>query len=220
MVRPMCHRRKGLCKSGGVYVLAAVAAAGLAGCGIGSARMTPLEMKARDLERQNAQLTGELEQSEIELERTKAEAQALAALPPGALKEFYTLSAVTIGRFTDFYDKNENGKRDALVVYVQPTDRIGDVVKAAGVVSVQLWNLNDAGGEALLGQWRVAPAELFGLWFNSLASTAYRLTFDVALGPEILAQPLTARIEFTDSLTGQVFRDQYVIQPRIGAPKE
>jgi hypothetical protein len=216
----MCKQGNRRGQSGGICLLVALAAVGLAGCGIGSARMTPLEMKARDLERQNAELTGELEQSQIELAQTKAEAQTLAALPPGVLKDFYTLSAVTIGRFTGFYDKNENGKRNTLVVYVQPTDRIGDAVKAAGVVSVQLWNLNVAGGEALLGQWRVAPAELFRLWFNSLASTAYRLTFDVALTPEVLAQPLTAKIEFTDSLTGQVFTDQYVIQPRIGAPKE
>lgn len=200
--------------SDGLYVLAALAAVLLAGCDIGSARMSPLEMKARDLEREKAQVAGQLEQSQIELEQMKNQVRALAVLPPGRPKDFYSLGAVTIGRFTGFYDKNEDGKRDKLVVYVQPVDRTGDTIKAAGVVSVQLWNLNNASDQVLLGQWQVQPEELFKLWFNTLASTAYRLTFDAPLTPEILAQPLTVKATFTDALTGQVFTDQYVIQPR------
>jgi hypothetical protein len=198
----------------GVYALALLAAILLAGCGIGSARMTPTELRVRNLEREKAHLIGQLEQAQTELEQMKNQTQALAVLPPGRQKDFYTLSAVTIGRFTGFYDKNENGKRDKLVVYVQPVDQAGDAIKAAGTVSVQLWNLNDPGGQVLLSQWQVPSEELFKLWFNTLASTAYRLTFDVALTPELLAQSLTVKATFTDALTGQVFIDQYVIQPR------
>jgi hypothetical protein len=198
----------------GVYALALLAAILLAGCGIGSARMTPTELRVRNLEREKAHLIGQLEQAQTELEQMKNQTQALAVLPPGRQKDFYTLSAVTIGRFTGFYDKNENGKRDKLVVYVQPVDQAGDAIKAAGTVSVQLWNLNDPGGQVLLSQWQVPSEELFKLWFNTLASTAYRLTLDVALTPELLAQSLTVKATFTDALTGQVFIDQYVIQPR------
>ncbi len=214
MVRPMWNQGSESRGAYGLYGLAALTAVLLAGCDIGSARMSPLEVKVRDLEREKAHLVGQLEQSQIELEQMKNQTKALAALPPGRQKDFYSLSAVTIGRFTGFYDKNEDGKRDKLVVYVQPIDRTGDLIKAAGIVSIQLWNLNNAGGQVLLGQWQVQPEELFKLWFNTLASTAYRLTFDAALTPEILAQPLTVKATFTDTLTGQVFIDQYVIQPR------
>ncbi len=200
--------------SGGLYVLAALAAVFLAGCDVGSARMSPLEMRVRDLEREKARLAGQLEQAQIELEQRKNQTGAVAALPPGRPQEFYRLSAVTIGRFTGFYDKNEDGKREKLVVYVQPVDRVGDAIKAAGTVSVQLWNLNNAEGQVLLGQWQVQAEELLKLWFNTLASTAYRLTFDPPLTPEILAQPLTVKATFTDALTGQVFIDQYVVQPK------
>jgi hypothetical protein len=187
----------------------------LGGCGTGGERMSPLEMKARDLEREKAQLAGQLEQSQVEAEQLKAQIQTLATLPQNKPENlFYALSAVKIGRFTDFYDKNEDGKRDKLIVYLQPVDQAGDAVKTAGIVSIQLWNLNHPDGKALLGEWQVPPAELHELWFNTLASTAYRLTFDVATTPEMLAQPLTVRTTFTDYLTGQVFTDQYVIQPR------
>jgi len=200
------------------YGMAALALILLGGCGIGSERMSPVEMKARDLEREKTQLAGQLEQCQVEAEQLKAQIKALAALPQNKPENlFYALSAVKINRFTDFYDKNEDGKRDKLIVYLQPVDQAGDAIKTAGVVGVQLWNLNQPNGQALLGQWQVLPGELYKLWFNTLTSTAYRLTFDMAPTPEMLAQPLTVRTTFTDYLTGQVFTDQYVIQPRSGA---
>jgi hypothetical protein len=203
------------------YAVPALVLILLGGCGVGSERMSPLEMKARDLEREKTQLAGQLEQSQVEAEQLKAQIQTLAVLPQNKPENlFYALSAVKIGRFTDFYDKNKDGKRDKLIVYLQPVDRAGDAVKTAGIVSVQLWNLNQPNGRALLGEWQVLPGELYKLWFSTLASTAYRLTFDVATTPEMLAQPLTVRTTFTDYLTGQVFTDQFVIQPRTAAPKQ
>jgi len=193
----------------------------LGGCGIGNERMSPLEMKVRDLEREKVQLAGQLEQCQVEAAQIKAQVQTLATLPQSRPENlFYALSAVKISRFTDFYDKNEDGKRDKLIVYLQPVDRAGDAIKTAGIVSVQLWNLNRPDGQALLGQWQVLPGELYKLWFNTLTSTAYRLTFDMAATPEMLAQPLTVKSTFTDYLTGQVFTDQFVIQPRSSTPKQ
>jgi len=183
--------------------------------------MSPLEMKTRDVEREKTQLTGQLEQCQVEVQQLKAQIQALAALPQNKPENlFYALSAVKINRFTDFYDKNEDGKRDKLIVYLQPVDQAGDAIKTAGIASVQLWNLHQPGGQALLGEWQVLPGELHKLWFNTLTSTAYRLTFEVAATPEMLAQPLTVKTTFTDYLTGQVFTDQFVIQPRPAASKQ
>jgi hypothetical protein len=36
----------------------------------------------------------------------------------------------------------------------------------------------------------------------------------MSVTPELLAQPLTIKITFTDYLTGEIFRDQQVIPPR------
>jgi len=193
----------------------------LGGCGIGSEKVSPLEMKVRDLEREKTELAGQLEQCQVETEQIKAQVKTLAALPQNKPDNFfYALSAVKIGRVTGFYDKNGDGRRDKLIVYVQPVDQAGDAVKTAGIVNVQLWNLNQPNGQALLGQWQIPPAELHKLWFNTLTVTAFRLTFGVATTPEMLAQPLTVRTTFTDYLTGQVFLDQFVIQPRTATPKQ
>jgi len=187
----------------------------LAGCGIGSERKSPAEMKVRELEREKAQLTEQLEQSRIELEQVKAQIKTLAALPADKWESVSSLSTVKMSRFTGFYDKDEDGQREKLIVYLQPTDQTGDVIKAPGIVSVQLWNLDNPSGQALLGQWQVQPPEICQLWFNTIASPSYRLTFDISLTPEVLARPLTVKTTFTDYLKGGVFTDQYVVQPRV-----
>ncbi len=176
--------------------------------------MHPLELRVRDLQREKAQLAAQLEQREVEIEQLKRQIEALAALPQENRENVYALQAVRITRYTGFYDKDEDGRREKLIVYVQPIDRDGNVFKAAGIVSVQLWDLNNPSAQALLGQWQIGPAELHKLWFDALLSTSYRLTFDVPVTVETLAEPLTVKITFTDYLTGQVFTEQSVIQPR------
>jgi len=187
----------------------------LCGCGIGSERKDPLELKVRDLEREKAQFAGQLEQCEVEIEQLKRQIEALSALPGENRENFYALQAVRITRYTSFYDKDEDGRKEKLIVYVQPIDRDGNVFKAAGIVSVQLWNLDKPSDQALLGQWQIQPAELHKLWFDAFLSTSYRLIFDAPVTPEALAEPLTVKITFTDYLTGQIFTDQHVIEPRL-----
>lgn len=205
-------------RSAGACMILAAAAALLAGCGIGSARKSPAEMKARDLERQKATVNTELEQCRIENRQLAEQIRALSALPKEGRENLYELRAVRITKYTDWYDRDEDGKREKLIVYLQPIDEMGDVVKAAGSVAVQLWNLNDPNSQALLGQWQVQPAELRKLWYASIVTSTYRLTFDVPATPTqnltaLQAQPLTVRVTFTDYLTGKIFHDQQVIEP-------
>ncbi|OHB67447.1 MAG: hypothetical protein A2Y77_02565 [Planctomycetes bacterium RBG_13_62_9] len=186
----------------------------LAGCGVGSARKSPLEMKVRDLEREKADQARQIEQCRVEAEQLKAQIKALSALPRGARENPYTLKAVKVIGLTNFYDKDEDGKREKLIVYIQPIDQDGDAVKAAGTVAIQLWDLNKPSDQALLGQWQVQPQELHKVWFNGLVSASYRVIRDAPLTPEILAVPLTVKIVFTDFLTGEIFSDQHVIKPQ------
>ncbi len=185
----------------------------LAGCGIGSERKHPAELKVEALQREKAEVAGDLEQCQVENEQLQQQIKAMAALPRDRRENPYKLTSVRISGLTGFYDKNGDGKREKLLVYLRPIDENGDVVKAAGTVHVQLWNLEDPNSQTLVGQWQVQPAELRKLWVSALVSE-YRIPFDVSPTPELLARPLTVKITFTDYLTGDIFRDQRVIQPR------
>ncbi len=167
------------------------------------------------LTQEKTQLQKQIEQSEIENKKLKQQVQVLSGLPKEVkLENLNRLENVKIGRYTGFFDKDKDGKKEKLIVYIQPVDEQGDTIKAVGAVDVQLWDLNKAGSEALLDEWRVESNELKELWFATLITINYRLTFDVADIIESLEEPLTVKVTFTDYMTGKVFKEQKVIKAR------
>ncbi len=184
-----------------------------AGCGnAGSRASTAKEIKT--LKQEKTQLTRQIEQSKSETERLKEHIQALSALPPEARLEYIDrLQRIKIAGYTNLYDKDKDGRKEKLIVHVQPIDLDGDIIKTAGAVDVQLWDLNKEQGQALLGQWHIEPNDLKKLWSSGFLTTSYRLTFDVADKIDEYEEPLTVKVTFTDYLTGKVFKEQKVIKP-------
>jgi len=185
-----------------------------AGCE--SSQKKPFAEQIDTLKQEKTQLTRQIEQTKSENKQLKKQLQTLTGLPAEAkLEKLYGLQRIKIHGYTGFYDKDKNGKKEKLIVYIQPIDEDGDIIKAAGAVDVQLWDLNSPQADrALLGQWRVEPNELKKLWFATLITINYRLTFDVADKIEGFEEPLTVKVTFTDYLYGKVFNEQRVIKPR------
>jgi hypothetical protein len=185
-----------------------------AGCENSSSKPSLTE-EINTLRQEKAELKSRIEQSESEAEQLKRQIQVLSGLPPKVrLKGLYDLQRIKITRYTNLYDKDKDGKKEKLIVYIQPIDEEGDIVKATGAVDVQLWNLNKEDGEALLGQWHVTPSQLKKLWFATLITINYRLVFDIAdkiTGDE---EALVVKVTFTDYLSGKVFKEQKIIHPR------
>jgi hypothetical protein len=165
---------------------------------------------------ETAQLKSQIEQSRTKNEQLKKQVQTLAGLPAEVRLEcLYELQRIKVGGYTNFYDKDKDGQYEKLIVYIQPIDQQGDVIKAGGTVDVQLWDLNSPqANQALLGQWRVEPDELKKLWFATIMTINYRLTFDIAEEISEFKEPLTVKVTFTDYLSGKVFKEQKVIKPR------
>jgi len=172
-----------------------------------------IAVQIEQLTQEKSELQKQIEQSEEENEQLKQQIQVLSGLPENVkLENLNRLESIKVGRHTGFFDKDDDGKKEKLIVYIQPTDEQGDAVKAVGTAEVQLWDLNKTNGQAMLGHWKVEQDELKKLWFETLVSIYYRLTFDVADIVESLEQPPTVKVTFTDYLTGKVFNEQKVIK--------
>jgi len=170
-------------------------------------------VQIEQLTQEKTQLQKQLEQSQKENEQLKQQVQVLSGLPESVkLENLNLLENIKIGRYTGFFDKDKDGRKEKLIVYIQPTDEQGNALKAVGAAEVQLWNLNKTSGQAMLGQWKIEPDELKKLWFETLVSIYYRLTFDVADIIDSLQEPPTVKVTFTDYLTGKVFNEQKVIK--------
>ena len=187
----------------------------LTGCENAGSRRALLTKKINTLRQEKTELTYQIKQVKTENKQLKKQLHELYGLPADVkLENLYDLQRVKIHRYTNLYDKDKDGRNETLIVYIQPIDEEGDVVKATGAVDVQLWDLNKKEGEALLGQWHVGPNELKKLWFATIITINYRLTFDVADKVESFEEPLTVKVTFTDYLAGKVFTEQKVIKPR------
>jgi hypothetical protein len=174
-----------------------------------------LTVQIEQLTQEKAQLQEQVDQSESENEKLKEQVQVLSGLPEDVkLENLYSLQKIKIGRYTGFFDKDKDGTREKLIVYVQPVDEDGDAIKATGAVNVQLWDLDRADGEALLGKWDVEPGELKEMWFKTLLTVNYRLMFGAPETVESLDEQLTVKVTFTDYLSGKIFKEQKIIKPR------
>jgi cell division protein FtsB len=172
-----------------------------------------LAVQIEQLMQEKTQQQKQIEQSEIENKQLRQQVQVLSGLPKEVkLENLNRLESIKIGRYTGFFDKDKDGKKEKLIVYIKPVDEQGDTIKAVGAVDVQLWDLNKADGQAMLGEWKVEPNELKKLWFATVVTINYRLRFDVADMVESLEEPLTVKVTFTDYMTGKVFKEQKVIK--------
>ena len=168
--------------------------------------------KPDTLQSQQQQLAEQLEQTKAENEQLKKQLATLAGLDGKAgAGDFYELENVKIGGFTNFYDKDKDGKKEKLIVYIQAIDKDYDIVKACGAVDIQLWLLDEKQDNALLGNWHIEPQELRKLWFTMLR-TNYRLMFDVKTAIAESEETHVVKITFTDYLTGKIFKDQMLIK--------
>ena len=184
-----------------------------AGCENTNNKLSPKE-EISILKQEKAQLKDQIKQSEEKAEQLKKQIQVLSDLESEVrFEHLYDIQKIKITRYTGFYDKDRDGKKEKLIVYIQPIDEQGDIVKATGSVDVQLWDLNKQDGEALLGEWRVGPDELKKLWFATLITINYRLPFDAGGIVDKAEGPLTVKVTFTDYLTGKVFNEQKVVEP-------
>ncbi len=182
-----------------------------AGCETADSKLQ-LQQQIDELKLETTELFRQVTQAESENQQLQQQLRTLAAVrsKDAAL---YNLQTVKVTRYTNLYDKDNDGKKEKLIVYLQPIDEDGDIIKATGAVDVQLWDLDKPAGQALLGTWHVKPDQLKKLWFATVVTTNYRLTFDVADIIEDSGRALTVKVTFTDYLSGKVFKEQKLIKP-------
>jgi hypothetical protein len=206
-----------------LFVVLLISLAFTLGCDSGTAGKSTSQ-QIQQLNAEKTELQNQLEQTRLENNQLKKQAEVLSTLPQdkraGAI---YHLKSVKIGSYTNFYDDDKTpgaaGKKK-LVVYVAPIDETGDPVKAGGTVEIQLWDLNKKEKEARLANWQVEPNELKTLWLAGIFSSSYRLSFDAAGIVDKFDKPLTVKVNFTDYLSGTTFTEQFVIRPPQAARRK
>ncbi len=188
--------------------------AGILLCGGCGNSEKSLWQKIKDVGNQKSDLAIRVEKLEQENQQLRNQVKTLQGLDPNErMAAVDVLEKIAIGSRTGLYDKDGDGTKESLVVYIEPTDIAGDRVKAAGRVDLRLWNLDAEGSQnALLKEWRVQPEQLKGYWVATLMTHYYRLTFGVAdiLKPDETG--LVVKVKFVDYVSGKVLEDQRAVK--------
>ncbi len=197
----------------GLVVTALAACALVSGCGRGMEKSLFSQVKL--LAEEKTELKLQVEKLQDENEELTKRVETLSALGPEVrLEVLGRLESIEISSRSGLYDKDrdEDGTKETLVVYVRTIDDAGDAIKAVGSVEVQLWDL-EAEDNARLAQWRIKPEELKRLWSSTVMTSYFRLTFDVSELLRDNEKELTVKVTFTDYITGNILRKQRVIKP-------
>ena len=191
-----------------VIVILVLAAA----CGCQDQSQVSLWDQIKQLGQEKVTLREQNEKLQSENEELKQQIQTLSAIDPRIRAEAVAaMKKIEIGKRSGLFDKDSDGIKEKLIVYVRPSDETGDTVKTPGSVEVQLWDLNNESDEAMLASWQLGPEEIKTLWASTLMTNYYRLTFDVSRILDGTDQELTVKVRFTDYMTGKSLTAQRVI---------
>ena len=101
-------------------------------------------------------------------------------------------------------------------MYVKPIDQHGSVLKAAGQVTIELYDLAANPNENLIGKYEWTVDETAKRWFSGFVSYHYTFECPWPSSPPKHRQ-ITVRVSFVDYLTGKTFTAQKLCKVNLPA---
>ena len=168
--------------------------------------------QAERLGEENRQLQAQLRQRQEQID-------SLLALGPKRLDALNRIARIRLGRFTGGADTDDSDGKpgdDAVKVYLEPIDQDGSVVKAAGEVTVQLFDLAAKADANRIATHTWKVEDLAKCWSGGFLGGRYSLTCAWKAPPA--HAEITVRVAFTDYLTGRHFTAQKLCKIDLPAP--
>ncbi len=213
MNRPSATRRVALLGAA-LWGLLALGAC-LSGCQDNTERLLAVQAKLRELGRENASLKAKLHELRLSAAEQEQLIQRLRGLGEKRLALLFTVTRIELGRYTAGADLDGKPGHDGVRVYLRPLDRDGHAIKAAGSVTVRLFDL-DRQGDNLLGTCEFPVEKIAAHWHGGFGTYHYR--FDCPWKRPPTGREVTVRAVFTDYLTGRSFTAQKLLKVRPPAP--
>lgn len=210
-----CRRR------GGFTLIAALCAVVvlLAGCNgpSGASPVAGMQKQVSALEAQVAQLQQRVANQEETIESQRKQIASLQDLGSNRPVRLAPLEGIRFASLSGGYDPTGSGNHQGVVLYVQPYDSDGDSLKAAGELTVRLFDLTRPSGPQLIGQYTWNAEQLRKIWNGRLMTGHFSA---VCLWPKDVQPPrqVTAQAEFLDFLTGKTFSCQAVFTIKSTEP--
>lgn len=163
------------------------------------AKLDAAEERVADLEEANRKLRNRADAQQERIE-------TLQALGDRRIEQLFTVDRIELGQYTGGLDTDDEPGHDALKVYLLPQDAAGSTIKAAGDVTIRMYDLASPAGEELLAEYTWPAGKLGEHWSSSLMT--YHFSFVCPWKDRPAHDEITVRVEFIDYLTGKRFTAQ------------
>ena len=167
-----------------------------------------------DLQRQIARLEETVKHRDSQLVAQKATIDELnqqlavaRSISEDDLKRVFYPEKLVIDKLSGGADYDGQPGDDGVTVYVKPVDRDGDVIKVAGDVTIQLYDLAAGPDEHLVGQYTIPVDKIGKLWHGRLLTGHYTIKCPWPKQPPRHPE-VTIRVTFVDYLTKRVVSAQ------------
>jgi hypothetical protein len=197
-----------ICARWSSCILAAAAITLLSGCMVPQARydQTSAELaKKTELLNQattdNARLTRQISDQDQRI-------LSLLAMGDKRMDRLFHVKDVSLGDYTGGVDTNGKAGDDAIKVYLLPMDQDGSILKAAGDVKIQLYDLAAAPADNLIGEYNFSVDQIGKYWSSGFLTYHYSFVCPWKQPPQ--HNQITVRVEFVEYLTGRHFTAQKV----------
>ena len=191
-----------------------LAAAAADGCDPATSPQT-LATQLAEARKQTADLYKQVKALEQDVSARDEHIARLQGLGDKRMDLLFIVADIKLGR-TSGVNLDKTPGDDGVRVYLKPIDRNGHTLKAAGAVTIQLFDLSEGAAKNLLERHDFPVEQAAEHWSSFLASH-YRFDCPWTAGPP-KAKELTVRVTFTDYLTGKTFTAQKVITIDLPTP--
>lgn len=157
------------------------------------------------------QLEGQLDEKNRQIEQLEQQNATLLELGPTRLDNLFYPTKLHIKRTSGGIDETDDGIDDGVVVYLQPIDADGDVVKCAGDIIVQLYDLAQPDESQLIAEYIVDVAHGREAWYGHALTDHFKIWCPWRSLPPANSE-ITIRATFVDNLSGARLTTQRAVQ--------
>ncbi len=190
----------------------------LTGCELSDRqRELALERQCDVAEEKVRQLTEEVEKLSGDLKHREEQIETLQKLGEKRLENLFSVEEIKLGRHSGGIDLDKKPGQDAIKVFLLPRDKSGCVLKVAGDVKIQLFDLAQPKDKTLLDEFFFPVKDIGEHWSGSFMTYHYSFVCQWKTPPE--HDEITIRATFTDYLTGKTFTAQKLCKIKLPPPK-
>lgn len=158
------------------------------------------------------ELSKQVVELSAKVESQKKQIETLQALGDKRMENVFTVAEIEIGRHSGGINTDQNPGHDAVRVFLKPLDKQGHVLKAAGDIKIQLFDLAQPKDQMLFAEYTYPVKDIGKYWAGGLLANQYSFECRFPEGKTPAHADVILRVTFTDYLTGRTHTTQKLLK--------